>query len=124
MFFFWKRNQGQKNRRKKDRVSFRQAIKLLVPSLACTRGEGYVEVKGRNLSEGGILIKVNRSYPTLVPCRLKIETIDHPQSLTLEGMIVWADENKNEGLWDVGINFVNLREEDRNFLKSLIQHTS
>lgn len=123
MIFFWRKKKAQKNRRKKERISFRLPVKLLVPSLASVRGEGYIEVHSKNISEGGILVQTKRSYPRLVPCRVKIETHEHPQGMTLDGMIIWADENNGAGVWEVGIAFVNVREEERHFLHQLIQNS-
>lgn len=120
MNFFWKRNKTQRNRRRKDRIAFHFPIKLLVPSLASIRGEGYVEVKGKNISEGGILVETSRSYPKWVPCRIKLGVLAHPEGIILEGMIIWADENKKMGSWEVGISFVNMREEHRNILQQMI----
>lgn len=119
MLFFWNKDRT-KNRRKKERVSFHVPIKLLVPSLASIRGEGYVDVRGKNLSEGGILVEAKRSYPRLVPCRIKIEGPSESGGVTLDGMIIWADENSKVGNWEVGIAFINLREEDRTFLRQII----
>lgn len=120
MIFFWRRNRTPKNRRRKDRVPFHFPVKLLVPSLACVRGEGYVEVRAKNISEGGILIEANRSYPKLVPCRVKLEAVTQPAGIVLDGMIIWADENKKVGHWEVGVSFTNVREEHRNVLQQII----
>ena len=120
MIPFWKKDKAQSDRRKKERVTFHLPVKLLVPSLAVVRGEGYVEVHAKNISEGGLLIEADRSYPKLVPCRVKIETIAHPQGVVLDGMIVWAEEEKEAGTWEVGIAFINVREEDRNLLHQIV----
>lgn len=120
MIFFWKSKEDQKNHRKRDRVLCTSSVKLLVPSLASVRGEGYVEVRAKNISEGGVLIEATRSYPKLVPCRIKIDIQAQSKSITLEGMIIWADENASAASWEVGIAFVNVREEDRTLLQQFI----
>ncbi len=119
MIFFWNKN-STKNRRKKERVSFHVPVKILVPSLASIRGEAYVEVHGKNISEGGILVEAKRSYPRLVPCRIKIDGPGESQGAVLDGMIIWADENSKVGNWEVGIAFINLREEERMFLHQIV----
>lgn len=124
MTLFWNKNKTIENRRKRERVAFHLPVKLLVPSLAVMRGEGYVDVQGKNISIGGILVQVNRSYPTLVPCRVRLDFNSHLQGIILDGIIIWADERGSEGVWELGISFVNMPEEYRAALQKYIQQSS
>jgi len=124
MTLFWNKAKTTDNRRKRERVSFHLPVKLLVPSLAAMRGEGYVDVKGKNISIGGLLVQVNRSYPTLVPCRVRLDFDSNTQGIIIDGMIIWAEEKKDEGVWELGISFINMLEDHRAALQKYIQQSS
>jgi hypothetical protein len=124
MTLFWNKNKTTENRRKRERVAFHLPVKLLVPSLAAMRGEGYVDVRGKNISIGGLLVHVNRSYPTLVPCRVRLDFDSHLEGIIVDGMIIWADEKKAEGIWELGISFINMPEDHRATLQKYIQQSS
>ncbi|MBI1883231.1 MAG: PilZ domain-containing protein [Chlamydiae bacterium] len=108
------------DRRRKDRVGFHVPMKLWISSRISHSNEETFEVIGKNISEGGILIQSSQNFPPLSPCRLRMQTAFKPEGLWLEGMIVWTQQNEEDGMWKIGIAFVNLGKEARVVLRKIV----
>jgi len=79
-----------------------------------------------NIGGGGICVFLNKSLITFSPVSLKLELDDNVSSpIECLGKVVWCIQNKvlhqEKARFDVGIEFSNIKTEDRERIRKFIQ---
>jgi len=90
--------------------------------LAIMAAHGTIEGETRNISESGFAIHCDEPLPIEEIYAISISPPDHPP-IGINGKVVWADLYGIEGedtTVGMGVCFVEISEEDRQFLRDVV----
>ena len=79
--------------------------------------------KSKNISEGGMLIKMPRDGRVGSKIIVKFSLPDNDEEILVRGKIAWV-ENINAQDYNIGIEFLNIRESDIKKIKGYISQKS
>ncbi len=105
----------------KDRRHPRIASLNLVNYTHCDEnGTPDYEDLGRtkDLSEGGILLECNRSFP--IDTEMEVQVAIHDELVTGKGVITRVDPVPNSNKCDIGIKFVKISDKDRRLISKFL----
>ena len=104
-----------KERRKFIRLKAHHLLKYRVA------GKGEEELSFvRNISAGGALFVAKEDIPCDSTVELEINFPQHPHSIKVVSRVVRSRALKKMGGFEVGVEFVNVDENDKEFLKKKI----
>lgn len=83
---------------------------------------GYEQGATRNISKGGLCIQVNRKLTEGNVIRVEIPTPEDAQR-TIKAFceVQWCVKNGNNADFEAGLSFIALKEEDIDYLETLVQ---
>src|SRR3989338_4466411 len=81
---------------------------------------GVKEASSRNISESGILISVPEALPISTVLDLNISSPQLDHAIKTKGRVVWIQEIKQARLYDLGIAFTKILNDDAIFIKNRI----
>lgn len=79
--------------------------------------------KAKNISEGGMLLKMPRDGMVGSKIVIKFTLPDDDEKILVRGKIAWI-ENINPQDYNIGIEFINIRESDINKIKKYVSKES
>ena len=86
--------------------------------------QGLIKTKTQNLGAGGVCVILNRQVEKLSRVHLRLTLEDSITPIECDGRIVWMVRSKElvsgRVSFDVGVEFLNLKDEDRELIKSFI----
>ena len=83
---------------------------------------GYEQGETRNLSKGGVCIQVNSKLTEGNVIRIEIPTPDNAER-TIKAFceVQWCVKNPNNANYEAGLSFIALKEDDIDYLESLVE---
>jgi hypothetical protein len=83
---------------------------------------GYEQGATRNISKGGLCIQVNRKLTEGNVIRVEIPTPENVER-TIKAFceVQWCVKNANNSDFEAGLSFIALKEEDVDYLESLVE---
>lgn len=70
----------------------------------------------RNISAGGLLFHSQEQVPVGATMRLKLNFLNHPQSISVIAKVLRTRALKKLGGFDVAVEFINIEEKDRDYI--------
>lgn len=85
---------------------------------------GLIKARTQNLGAGGVCVILDRELEKLSGVHLRLTLRDWPAPLECDGRVVWMVPSKELASgrvsYDIGVEFLNLKESDRERIQSFI----
>ena len=86
--------------------------------------QGLIKTKTQNLGAGGVCVILNREVEKLSRVHLRLTLKDSVTPIECDGRVVWMVRSRelvsDRVSFDVGVEFLNLKDEDRELIQSFI----
>ena len=86
--------------------------------------QGLIKAKTQNLGAGGACVILNRQVEKLSRVHLRLTLNDSATPIECDGRVIWMVRTKElvsgRISFDVGVEFLNLKDEDRELIQSFI----
>ena len=84
---------------------------------------GYEEGTTRNISKGGLCIQVPRKLTEGNVVRIEIPGVERDSDRTIKAFceVQWCVKNNNNEKFEAGLSFIALKEDDIDYLNSLVE---
>ncbi|NLE64505.1 MAG: PilZ domain-containing protein [Elusimicrobia bacterium] len=111
------------NRRRFPRVKYPCLIKIREEG----RPEEAILTHTENISVGGVAVIVKRAFELFAPISIEIDLMDGEEQISCRAKIVWvvrrkAVEAEKPSFYDLGIEFVDMVDEDRGRIARAVEH--
>ena len=109
------------NQRKFPRVNYKCLIRV-----SKSGHEEVIDTHTENIGSGGICVVLEKDFGLFEAVNLEIFLDDSSDPIVCDGTIVWvvrrhATTKKEKDRFDIGIEFQNIKEEDRERIAGLVQ---
>ncbi len=83
----------------------------------------YAHADAKNVSTGGILMATKELFPlhTILEIEMDVPSMDGYTTVKIWGEIVRTSKMKNDDLYDNGISFYKIKDEDRKSIEELLE---
>ncbi|MBF0331927.1 MAG: PilZ domain-containing protein [Candidatus Omnitrophica bacterium] len=111
------------NRRKFPRVNFPCLIKIITEG----KVEGSLLTHTENISIGGAAVIIKKSMELFAQVLIEIDLMDGSDPVSCYAKVVWvvrrkAIEAEKPSFYDIGFEFIDIREEQRNRVAIAVEH--
>ena len=111
------------NRRKFPRASFPCLIKILHEGSP----EEIMLTHTENISIGGACVILKKAVELFAPVTVEVDLMDGGDTVTCRAKVVWsvrrkAIEEHKPSWYDLGLEFIDIREQDRARLGQVVEH--
>jgi c-di-GMP-binding flagellar brake protein YcgR len=111
------------NRRKFPRVNFPCLVKVVHQD----KTADVILTHTENLSGGGICVVIKKSLELFSPAIVELDLMDGEDIISCKGRTIWAVRRKatepvKPSYYDIGFEFMDIREEDRKRIERTVEH--
>ncbi|MDP8263151.1 MAG: PilZ domain-containing protein [Candidatus Ancaeobacter aquaticus] len=123
--------EGQ-NRRRFVRIPYEAVLRYKVyketkkcANGACddTQKHNYANADSKNLSSGGVMLTTKEHFPlhTILEIEMDVPSMDGYESVTIFGEVVRTCAKKNSELFDNGLSFYRIQQDDRKTIEDFLE---
>lgn len=83
----------------------------------------YAQADAKNVSSGGILLATKEHFPlhTILEIEMDVPSMDGYATVKIWGEVVRTTKMKNDDLYDNGISFYKIKDEDKKTIEELLE---
>ena len=112
---------GSKNRRRFPRINY----PCLVVLVSQEQNKETILSHTENIGTGGACVILKRSIKPFCPVEIELDLLDFGNHVKCSGRVVWCvkrpnPSSKKEAMYDVGIEFVDIKDKEKKRLKELL----